>query len=184
MKIIVGLGNPGDKYKHTRHNVGFLALDYFLKDKETIKCESKFRGVICEVHFHNKKTFFVKPKTFMNDSGLAVAEIAKFYKVDTARDILVVHDEIDLPFGTVRPTHSSRSAGHNGVQSIIDTLGNQDFHRLRVGVESRETDSHLPTAEFVLKDFSKEELKELDSKIFLETSKVIQEFIMELPIIK
>lgn len=177
MKIIVGLGNPGTKYEHTRHNAGFLAVDHFLDGKEVIHCESRFQGVICEMHFHHTKTFFVKPKTYMNNSGDAVKEISKYYKIDIARDLLVIHDEIDLPFGEIRTTQSSRAAGHNGVKSIIEAMGTQDFHRIRVGVEGRSSRNELPTDEYVLSPFSKVELKTLNEKVFTETNKLIEKFI-------
>lgn len=177
MKIIVGLGNPGEKYTKTRHNAGFLAVDHFLKDQETISCESKFQGIICEVHFHSTKTFFVKPKTFMNNSGLAVREIGKFYKIDIARDLMVIHDEIDLPFGTIKTTNSSRAAGHNGVQSIIDELGTQDFHRIRIGIEGRDSRDEFPTHDYVLSQFTPEELKTLEKTILATVNKDIREFI-------
>jgi peptidyl-tRNA hydrolase, PTH1 family len=179
MKIIIGLGNPGDKYQHTRHNVGFLAVDFYLRDKDPIQCASKFAAQICELHFGSTKVYFVKPTTFMNLSGTAVREIAQFYKADMQRDVLVIHDEKDLPFGTIRATESSSSAGHNGVQNIIDETGNQDFHRIRIGIETRPPDSPLPTDAFVLEKFSTAELTELEQKVFPEISKHIDGFIQK-----
>lgn len=179
MKIIVGLGNPGEKFEFTRHNAGFLAIDSFLKGQETIHCESKFNGNICEVHFHATKTFFVKPKTFMNNSGEAVREICRFYKLDTSRDLLVVHDEMDLPFGEIRTTKSSRAAGHNGVQSIIDELGSQDFHRIRIGVEGRKSREEMPTEAYVLAPFSEVERKKLKDEILSKVNDLISHFISE-----
>ncbi len=177
MKIIVGLGNPGEKYKQTRHNVGFLALDFYLRDKNPIACQSKFEAEICELHFGATKVYFVKPSTFMNLSGTAVRDITQFYKVDLSKDVLVIHDEKDLPFGELRATHSSSSAGHNGVQSIIDEMGAQDFHRLRVGIESRESNSPLPTDAFVLENFSAEEFESLEQKTLPEVNQHIDQFI-------
>lgn len=177
MKIIVGLGNPEDKYKHTRHNAGFLALDFYLRGVETIHCESKFGSQICELHFAGNKTFFIKPQTFMNKSGEAVSEIMRFYKTIPSRDLLVVHDDTDLPFGTVREGFDSGSAGHNGVQNIIDELGSKEFKRVRIGVESRADKSQPPTDAFVLQNFTDDELKKLESEIFPETKKTIDQFI-------
>lgn len=178
MKIIIGLGNPGTKYEHTRHNAGFLAIDYYLKDIDAISCQSKFKAQVCEVHFGATKTFFVKPQTYMNRSGEAVQEIATFYKIDPKTDILVLHDEIDLPFGTIRNTDSSSAAGHNGVQSIIDALGTQDFHRIRIGVESRASRDELPTDVFVLSPFTAEQMQQFESdilpKVKIEINKFLQ----------
>lgn len=177
MKLIVGLGNPGKQYESTRHNAGFLAVDFFLKDHPAITCQGKFNAQICEYHENGVKVFFIKPQSFMNLSGEVVQEIASFYKVDVTKDLLVIHDEKDLPFETFKEAKDSGSAGHNGVQNIIDQLGTKDFARLRIGVESREEGSPLPTDVFVLQPFTEDELKTLSDKIFPETNKLIQEFI-------
>ena len=177
MKLIVGLGNPGKQYELTRHNAGFLATDFFLKDPPAISCLSKFNALICEYHEDGEKVLFVKPQSFMNLSGEVVREILAFYKLDHANDLLVVHDEVDLPFGSIKEGFASGSAGHNGVQNIIDELGTKDFARLRIGVETREKDSSLPTDVFVLNRFEKNELEELEEKIFLETNKIIAAFL-------
>ena len=177
MRIIVGLGNPGKQYQLTRHNVGFLAVDTFLKDRETITCQSKFNAEICEYHQDGTKIFFVKPQSFMNLSGEVVSEIVNFYKVDIEKDLLVIHDDKDLEFGKVKFTEGSGSAGQNGVQNIIDQLGTKTFHRIRIGVEARDQDSPLSTSDFVLQKFTDEELEQLESKLFLETNKLIEQFL-------
>lgn len=177
MKIIVGLGNPGEKYRYTRHNAGFLAVDYFLSGKEAISCQSKFSGQICEMHFHATKTFFVKPQNFMNNSGEMVRELCNFYKVNIAEDLLVIHDEIDLKFGYYKLAHDSSHAGHNGVKSIINELGTQNFSRIRVGIESRQSRLESPTDQYVLQNFSKEELQILKSDLFPKIETEIQNFI-------
>ncbi len=177
MKIITGLGNPGTRYEQTRHNAGFLALDFFMKTHETIQCQSKFNAQICEYHEDGEKIFLVKPQTFMNLSGEAVQEICAFYKVDTAKDLLVIHDEKDLKFEVLKTTDGSSSAGHNGVQNIIDELGHKDFARIRIGVETREADSPIPTDDFVLQKFTEEELAILEEKILPEVNKQIENFI-------
>jgi PTH1 family peptidyl-tRNA hydrolase len=159
MQIIIGLGNPGKTYEQNRHNVGFLSLDHILKDMETISCSSKFDAKICEVH-NPDKTFFVFPETFMNNSGKAVKAILDFYKL-SPKDILVIHDEVDLPLGTIKFTEGSSHAGHNGVRSIIDELGTNEFRRIRVGVETREHRADLPTDTFVLQNFTEEELAKI-----------------------
>jgi PTH1 family peptidyl-tRNA hydrolase len=177
MKIIIGLGNPGEKYTTTRHNAGFLALDHFLKDKEVINCASKFEAQICEYHEGGNKMYFIKPQTFMNNSGKAVREFLQFYKVDPKTELLVVHDDKDLAFGTIKTTNDSSGAGHNGVQNIIDELGTQEFNRIRIGVESRESGSPIPTDVFVLQNFSDEELEKFNVEILPEIKLKIDEFL-------
>lgn len=183
MKLIVGLGNPGKKYELTRHNVGFLAIDHYLATLQTISCTSKFKGQICEVHFHATssavpiKTFFVKPQTYMNRSGEAVQEIVQFYKANPETDLLVVHDEIDLKFGYHKVAFDSRPAGHNGIKSIVASLGTQRFSRIRIGVESRMSRSEFPTDEYVLSQFTVEELTTLEGTVLPSVASAITAFI-------
>ncbi|QQS23027.1 aminoacyl-tRNA hydrolase [bacterium] len=177
MKIIVGLGNPGKQYQLTRHNAGFLAVDYFLKNHEAISCQSKFNAQVCEYHENGVKVFIVKPQSFMNLSGEVVKEIAHFYKIDIANDLLVVHDDKDLDFEKIKFTDGSGSAGQNGVQNIIDELGTKSFHRIRIGVESREAGSPIETADFVLQKFTDEEMKVLEEKVLPGAARLIENFI-------
>ncbi|MDB4939655.1 MAG: aminoacyl-tRNA hydrolase [Candidatus Doudnabacteria bacterium] len=159
MQLVIALGNPGEKYKQTRHNAGFLALDYILKDLKVISCTSKFDAKICEVH-DPEKTFYIYPETYMNASGQAVKKIMDFYKLQP-KDVLVLQDEIDLPLGTIKFTQGSGHAGHNGVRSIIDELGTNEFRRIRIGIESRERGGHIPTEAFVLQNFKEDELPKI-----------------------
>lgn len=177
MKLIVGLGNPGKQYEHTRHNAGFLAVDYFLQNKDTIACQSKFDAQICEYHEGSEKIFLAKPQTFMNASGGAVKEIVEYYKLDPATDLLVIHDEVDLPLGRMKSTNDSSAAGHNGVQDIFDELGTKNIHRIRIGIEIRESRDELPTDAFVLQRFTETELHKLKSEVFPKTNQLIEEFI-------
>jgi PTH1 family peptidyl-tRNA hydrolase len=169
MQIIIALGNPGKKYENNRHNAGWLALDYIkndslFKNEYDYDAESagveKFNSKIYNFSAGSEKNYFVYPQTFMNESGKAVQQILAFYKL-MPKDILVLHDEIDLPLGTIRFTENSSSAGHNGIQSIIDALGTQEFRRIRIGVEGRETKSVPATEDYVLQNFSSEELKKI-----------------------
>lgn len=177
MKLIIGLGNPGTKYSTTRHNAGFLAIDYFLKNIQAINCQSSFQAQICELHFGAQKVFFVKPQTFMNLSGEAVRAIGDFYKINYSTDLLVIHDDVDLPFGEIKNTTSSSAAGHNGVQNIIDLLGTKDFHRIRLGVENRLDKKIPPTEAFVLQNFNAEEITKLEAEVLPEVKLVIEKFI-------
>jgi PTH1 family peptidyl-tRNA hydrolase len=148
MKLIVGLGNPKKKYEKTRHNVGFRVIDAidFAQDKDVI---------------------LLKPNTFMNNSGKAVQECLAYYKIPTS-NLIVIHDDIDLLFGDIRVSKNSSSAGHKGVQSIIDELKTKDFIRVRIGIKpllrqgyGGRAQKEIDTTEFVLKKFTKQEEKEL-----------------------
>lgn len=157
IKLIVGLGNPGEKYKKTRHNIGFILLDS-LAQKMGVSFEFNpaFNAEIAEIKQGKDKIILFKPQTFMNNSGQAVSKIVNYYKIDL-ENILVIQDEIDLPFGKTKFSTNSSSAGHKGIQSIIDHLGTQDFQRWRFGI-NQETNP-LPTEIFVLKNFSREEFE-------------------------
>ncbi len=136
MRLIVGLGNPGSKFEYTRHNIGFMVVERLVKDRFSLlpslkvwKKEEKFLSEVCKADDY----IVSKPQTYMNLAGLAVAKIANFYKVNTS-DILVVHDDIDLPIGKIRIRVGGASAGHHGIDSIIKNLGSSDFVRIRLGI--------------------------------------------------
>lgn len=163
MKLVIGLGNPGKEYENTRHNAGFLALDAFLKDKD-IKwsTDTKSGSEVIEANIAGTKTLLAKPQGFMNNSGETASKLCNFYKIDTKKDMLVIHDDVDLPLGTARMADNSSSAGHKGVQNIIDRLGSQEFHRIRIGVDQRAEDDPVPTEAYVLQKFTDEQLRQLD----------------------
>lgn len=159
--FIIGLGNPGKKYARTRHNLGWLTLDMLHTEWKASEWrqEKKFQAEVSETLSQGRKVFFIKPQTFMNNSGESVRTILGFHKA-LPKDIIVLHDEVDIPFGKIKATISSRAAGHNGVKDIIDKLGTQDFCRLRLGV-GKSANPHISTADHVLQNFSPEEEKEL-----------------------
>jgi PTH1 family peptidyl-tRNA hydrolase len=179
MKLIVGLGNPGEKYKLTRHNAGFMALDFILGFDGFMdaKPSHEFKSEMYTWQSGDEKVIFLKPQTYMNDSGQALKVICNFYKLDFGKDLLVIHDDTDLPFGEIRKTGSSSSAGHNGVQSIIDNIGTQNFNRVRIGVETRATRSEMATDAFVLQNFNDLELKKLQEEVFPKVGEEIKKFI-------
>jgi peptidyl-tRNA hydrolase, PTH1 family len=162
MKLIIGLGNPGEKYQKNRHNAGFIIVDELKKDWSfpDFEFSKKFNAEISEGSQNEEKMMLVKPQTFMNNSGEAVQKIMSFYKL-TPEDILVIHDDLDIDFGEFKISTDSGPAGHNGVQSIIDKLGTKNFKRFRIGIEGTEKRKtrFIPGDEFVLKDFSDEELQ-------------------------
>ena len=152
MTIIIGLGNPGKQYENTRHSFGFRVLD-FLVGRPSLgeggwdeKYSSKFIKL--------EDVILAKPQTFMNKSGEAVKEILKYY--DNAQ-LIVIHDELDLPLGSIRVQKDISAAGHNGVQSIIDELGTKDFIRIRLGIDNPQTRGQIPGDDFVLQKFTEQE---------------------------
>lgn len=161
MKLIIGLGNPGAIYQKTRHNAGFLCLD-FLRTTfgfEPFSLDKKMSALITDGIQEKETVLLVKPETFMNHSGIAVSVLLQYYKL-TPADIAIIHDDVDIAPGTYKTTLSSRSAGHNGVQDIIERIGTQDFFRIRLGV-GRPIEVPgvcVPTHTFVLQNFSVEEL--------------------------
>ncbi|MCW1888394.1 MAG: aminoacyl-tRNA hydrolase [Candidatus Moranbacteria bacterium] len=171
MLLIIGLGNIGKKYERTRHNAGFLALDYI---HHTHQCdawteEKNLSGFVSKGTLGTQKVLLFKPATLMNNSGLAVAKIIHYYKL-TLNKIIVIHDDMDIPSGKVKLTLSSRAAGNNGVQSIIDHLRTQDFKRIRIGI-GRPSDTLgycEPSHNYVLENFTPPE-EELLQALFEKT---------------
>ena len=177
MKLIIGLGNPGAKYVKTRHNVGCLFLDYLgqklgCKDWEE---KSKFKAVVAECGAD--RLLLVKPTTFMNLSGEALVAIKQFYNLANA-DILVVYDDVDLPFGSIRFKEKGSAGTHNGMKSVVEQLGTDEISRLRIGIENRTDELKQKWAlnEYVLANFVEEELAQLGD-IFLEAEQKTQDFI-------
>ena len=121
MILIIGLGNPGTHYKYTRHNAGFFIIDQITGRFKNLKETSRFDSNIAKVELESKEVFFIKPQTFMNRSGIPVSKIYRKFKYDV-RSMLVIHDEIDLPLGTIRYKSGGGSGGHNGLRSIMDNI--------------------------------------------------------------
>jgi len=156
MKLIVGLGNPGPTYSQNRHNIGFMVVDELIKDFNANNISKKsFFGEL----YKSKDTLFLKPTTYMNLSGKSVQAVALFFKIKP-EDILVIHDEIDLPFGAVRIKRGGGHGGHNGLKSI-DSLITKEYNRLRLGVGKPERKEMV--ASYVLSDFDKTEQNVLES---------------------
>lgn len=161
MKLIVGLGNPGEKYENTRHNAGFIVIEKLKSKNENFsdwQFNKKFNTEISEGKIDGKKIILLKPQTFMNNSGRTVAAAARFYKIKPA-DILIIHDDIDLPLGKMRIKQGGSSGGHRGVESIITALGSENFVRLKIGVAPEARPKNFDAAKFVLKKFAKAEKK-------------------------
>lgn len=179
MKLIVGLGNPGKKYETSRHNVGFKALDFVLAALlPGADPEKKADAYLARRNSAaGEKLIFAYPQTFMNSSGAAVSELCRFYKLNPANDLLVLHDDVDLPLGAVKFTADSSAAGHKGVQSIINALGTQNFRRIRIGVETRPDKTIPPTDDFVLQNFSSDERATLGDKVWPAVREALTAFL-------
>lgn len=131
--IVAGLGNPGQKYEHTRHNAGFMAVD-FIAEKYGVRIDrAKYHALTAEVRIEDKRVLLMKPETFMNNSGIAISEAAGFYKIPPER-VLVLHDEISFEPGLFRIRRKGSAGGHNGLKSIIDHLPGEEFPRIKLGV--------------------------------------------------
>lgn len=153
MKIIVGLGNPGSKYQWTRHNAGFMVLDRVSEVSGIPMARKKFSSFCGEGDWNDRHLLLLKPQTFMNLSGQSVAAALRFHKVP-AGDVIVVHDDLDIPFGKVKMKTGGGHGGHNGLRSLISDIGS-DFVRIRIGIGRPE---HGDTVNYVLTNFGKDEL--------------------------
>lgn len=176
MILIIGLGNPGEKYKNTRHNIGFIAIDEFAKNNNfpEFKLDKKSNSEISEEIFGEQKIILTKPQTFMNESGKAVRSLTTRYKLQTT-NLVVIHDDIDLPVGKIKIVKDRGSAGHKGVESIIKAVGNDGLIRIRIGIGSA---NKIEAMEVVLKKFSTGE-KNLLNQSLKKTASALDLFIKE-----
>ncbi|MBI5416343.1 aminoacyl-tRNA hydrolase [Candidatus Poribacteria bacterium] len=172
--LIAGLGNPGKKYTFTRHNIGFLAIDAYAEKEKTDftfnSCESLFTKLVVD----ETRIIIAKPQTFMNLSGKAIKELCFKFSI-TPKNIFIINDDINIPFGKLRLRQTGSHGGHNGLLSIIETLGTEDFSRLRVGVGAPTGEYDLKS--YVLMNFSKEEMQALQKIIIPTTIDAIDHFI-------
>ncbi|OQA35515.1 MAG: Peptidyl-tRNA hydrolase [Parcubacteria group bacterium ADurb.Bin326] len=176
MKLVVGLGNPGKKYENTWHNIGFMAVDktaYFLYAPK-FKESSKFLAETGSVtnRRYSDKIILAKPLTFMNLSGKSVLALANFYKIKP-EDIIVIHDDIDLPLGKMRISFDSSAGGHNGIKSIIESLGTKKFCRIKIGMATKRK-SLMDSADYVLNKFTKDDLRIVEAQTSLAAEAAIE----------
>lgn len=172
MKLVVGLGNPDRSYKNTRHNIGFMVLDAYCKDKGyKLRKEVKFQGQL----FQGRDFILLEPLTYMNLSGNSVQAVASYYNIDP-KDVLVILDDFNLPFLKLRLREKGSAGGHNGLKSIIASLGTEEFNRMRIGLGEPENNA----IDFVLSKLSKQDIKAFD-EILVKTNEIIDEFISSIP---
>jgi peptidyl-tRNA hydrolase, PTH1 family len=182
MKLIVGLGNPGNEYAKTRHNAGFMVLDALSGKYSAEWCDnSRFKAATAELHEGGEIVILMKPLTFMNVSGEAVSKMAEYYKIEP-KDIWVVSDDVDLPLGTVRVRDDCESGGHNGLKSIDQALGTQAYWHIRLGIapvvptidSDKDLHDRLDTAVYVLQQFENREWSLVDQAVNLAVGVIAQ----------
>ncbi len=158
MKMIIGLGNPGKTYEDTRHNIGFRVIDRLASDWNAPLTQSKFKGMYSVIHRPEGKVMLVKPLTYMNLSGECIGPLMNYYNVDL-EDIVVIYDDLDLPTGQLRLRQKGSAGGHNGIKSLIQHLGTQQFNRMRIGISRPPAGMKVP--DYVLARFRDEEKPEM-----------------------
>lgn len=152
--LIVGLGNPGREYRSTRHNIGFLVIDRLAQDLQCSLSKVQNKAIVGMCKLGDSKVILAKPQTFMNLSGMSVSSLIRFYKIDL-NHLLLIHDDVDLPYGQIRIRPGGGSAGQKGVESIIQQLGTKEFSRMRMGIG--QPPGRMDSADYVLQSFSKDE---------------------------
>jgi PTH1 family peptidyl-tRNA hydrolase len=168
--LISGLGNPGRKYRHNRHNVGFMLLDQLAERLEVRFSRLESNALVTKGDYQRARAILAKPQTYMNLSGNAVSALQRFYKVPL-ENLMVVYDDVDLPLGTIRMRPFGGAAGQKGMKSIIERLGTQNFPRLRIGVGR--PPGRMSAADYVLQNFSNDEAELLDLTLQRATNAVL-----------
>ena len=158
MLLFVGLGNPTPDSQNNRHNVGFKIIDAINNKFSLSKQKPKYKGLLTTGQISNKKIYAIKPLTFMNNSGICIRELIEYFKMD-AEDVIVFHDDLDIDFGKIKAKFGGSSAGHNGIESIDNFIG-KEYSRVRIGIGK--PDKKISTSDYVLKDFSEDEVEKLN----------------------
>lgn len=162
MKLVAGLGNPGNSYLNTRHNVGFLFINEFRKSINSTNFKNKKSSKVCTGTYYNQKLVIVKPVTYMNLSGIPILEFTKYYKI-SSNHIIIVYDDTYLPLGKIRIRESGSSGGHKGIKSIIEAISNSNFTRIKIGIGT--PPSNIPLEKFVLMKFNPDEFNIINDSI-------------------
>ncbi|HMC30809.1 MAG TPA: aminoacyl-tRNA hydrolase [Candidatus Angelobacter sp.] len=170
MKLIIGLGNPGIEYQFTPHNIGFLAVDRIAEQCGVMIDNRHCKALTARSRIGNEEVLLAKPETYMNLSGMSVLELVRKYEVEPERDVLVIYDELDLPLGMIRVRARGSSAGHNGMQSIINALQTEEIARIRIGVAP--DDPRKGGAKYILSPFRKSQLVAVDEALDLAAQAV------------
>lgn len=173
MKMIVGLGNPGEEYSLTRHNVGFMVIDSYAKKNNISDFKQKFNGLYTKVYQNNEYFILLKPLSYMNLSGTVIKKFASFYKIKH-EDILVIHDDMDLPVGKIKIKYKGSSGGHNGIKNIIENLKTEEFPRFKIGISK---DENINSKDYVISKFNAQDLEKI-TKILAFSSNIIDDFLI------
>lgn len=169
MKLIVGLGNPEKEYENTRHNIGFMVIDNYLKNE---KFKTKFNGMYLKKVINNEEVIFLKPLSYMNLSGEVVKKYVDYFKINLS-DLLIISDDLDMPCFKIKLKYKGSSGGHNGLKNIIQNINTEEFKRLKIGISNN---LNVDTKSYVLSKFNQEELEKLHKK-FEITNNIINDFI-------
>lgn len=170
MKLIVGLGNPGKEYENTRHNIGFMAIDNYLKNKQ-LNAKEKFNGIYYEMNNNGEKIIFLKPQSYINLSGQVIKKYINYFKIDIS-DLLIINDDLDLPAGKIKLRSSGGSAGHNGLKDIEACLKTKNYKRIKVGIANNK---NIDTKKYVLGKISGTDKEEIEKSI-QTISNIIDDF--------
>lgn len=158
MYLIVGLGNPGKEYEHTKHNAGFLILDSIANKLNVNINKSKFKGLFCQTEISGERVILLKPQTFMNLSGDSIIQFIQYYKIPV-ENVIVIYDDLDIEMCKIRIRENGSAGSHNGMKSIVHNLGSINFPRIRIGIKKE--NENIPTIDYVLSNFTKEQLEEI-----------------------
>lgn len=159
MYLVVGLGNPGDEYKYTKHNSGFLIIDKIANKLGIEINKKKFKGLIAQTEINGDKVIFLKPQTYMNLSGESIIEVVNYYKIPK-ENVVVIYDDIDIEIGKIRIKREGSAGTHNGMRSIVSNLRTEKFPRIRIGI--KQIDNEKPIIDYVLSNFNNEQIKDFD----------------------
>jgi len=171
MKLIVGLGNPGREYENTRHNVGFIILDRYLQENNISNGKEKFGGLYFEGFINQEKVVFLKPQKYINLSGQVLKQYMDFFKIDI-NDVLIIHDDLDTPCGSIKLRLSGGSGGHNGLKDIENNIHSKDYRRIKIGISNNKT---IDTKDYVLGKFSNED-KEIMNSVIEKSIDIIDDY--------
>lgn len=173
MKLIVGLGNPGKLYENTRHNIGFMAIDNYVKSLNLSFSNSKFDGIYVKTRINDNEVIFLKPQKFINLSGEVILKFMNFYKIST-EDILIIHDDLDIECGKYKLKYKGTSGGHNGLKNIEKMIGTNIYKRIKIGISNNKL---LDTKDYVLGKLSQEEEEKINSVIDI-SKKIIDDYLI------
>ncbi|MCE5048942.1 aminoacyl-tRNA hydrolase [Staphylococcus equorum] len=173
MKCIVGLGNIGKRFEQTKHNIGFEVIDYMLDQNQFSLDKQKFKGAYTIERIGGEKVMFIEPLTMMNLSGEAVGPLMKYYDIDID-DLVVLYDDLDLPQGEIRLRQKGSAGGHNGIESMIQVLGTDQFKRIRIGVDR--PSNGMSIVDYVLQKFSKQEMQ-IMNKVIEHSARAVEAYI-------